>query len=489
MSADRMSADRMSADPARTDPARDSGTEAAYWCELAWLPPGTVRPDVLVRVQGSRIVAVEAGTPDPPRQATRLAGLTLPGLANAHSHAFHRALRGRTQRAGSPAGPGSFWTWRDQMYDVAARLDPGSYAALARAVYAEMALAGITCVGEFHYVHHRPDATAYDEPNLMADVLVAAARAAGLRITLLDTCYLTGGIATPLSGVQRRFGDGDARGWAGRADLLHRAYAGNADVVIGAAAHSIRAVPPLQMETVARWAGDRHAPLHVHVSEQRRENDECLAAYGTSPTRRLAEHGVLGPRTTVVHATHVEETDIALLADTGTTACLCPTTERDLADGIGPAGALSAAGCPLTLGTDSHAVVDMFEEVRGLELHERLASGRRGHWTSGQLLAAATESGHRALGFPDAGRIAAGAWADLVSVGLDSVRTAGARTLVEAQGPAMAADAVVFAATAADVHSVVAGGARIVADGRHVRLPDVAKQLEAGISAAWTPPT
>ncbi len=399
--------------------ASDPSGAASYWCELAWLPPGTVRPSVLVRVNGTRIVAVEPDTPHPPPGATRLAGLTIPGLANTHSHAFHRALRGRTQQVGPPGGRGSFWTWRDQMYDAAARLDPGSYGALARAVFAEMALAGITCVGEFHYLHHRPDATPYDEPNLMADVLIAAARTAGLRIALLDTCYLTGGIATALSGVQRRFGDGDADRWAARADLLHHAYSDSADVVVGAAAHSIRAVPPLQMEIVAQWAGDRHAPLHVHLSEQRRENDDCLAAYGTSPTRRMAEHGVLGPRTTVVHATHLDDTDIGLLADTGTTACLCPTTERDLADGIGPARVLADAGCPLTLGTDSHAVVDMFEEARALELHERLATGRRGHWSAGELLTFGAESGHRALGFPDAGRIAPGAWADLVSVRLE----------------------------------------------------------------------
>ena len=227
----------------------------------------------------------------------------------------------------------------------------------------------------------------------------------------------------------------------------------------------------------------------MHLSEQRRENDDCLAAYGTYAHQALAEHGVLGPRTTAVHATHLDDTDIGLLADTGTAACLCPTTERDLADGIGPARALADAGCPLTLGTDSHAVVDMFEEARALELHERLATGRRGHWSAGELLTFAAESGHRALGFPDAGRIAPGAWADLVSVRLDSVRTAGVRASMDAHGPGSAADTVVFAATSSDVHSVVASGRQIVADGRHERLPDLAELLEETIGAAWTPPT
>ncbi|MER7361387.1 amidohydrolase family protein, partial [Nonomuraea wenchangensis] len=181
-----------------------------YWCEQAWLPDG-VAEGVLVVVEGDRITRIGQGPPPP--GAERLAGLTVPGLANAHSHAFHRALRGVAQE-----GKGDFWTWRERMYDVAARLDPDSYLRLATAVYAEMALAGVTCVGEFHYLHHGPDGTPYDDPNTMGHALVQAARAAGLRVTLLDTCYLTGGIGAPLSGPQVRFGDGDAERWAARAD-------------------------------------------------------------------------------------------------------------------------------------------------------------------------------------------------------------------------------------------------------------------------------
>ncbi|SEU39342.1 formimidoylglutamate deiminase [Nonomuraea wenchangensis] len=435
-----------------------------YWCEQAWLPDG-VAEGVLVVVEGDRITRIGQGPPPP--GAERLAGLTVPGLANAHSHAFHRALRGVAQE-----GKGDFWTWRERMYDVAARLDPDSYLRLATAVYAEMALAGVTCVGEFHYLHHGPDGTPYDDPNAMGHALVQAARAAGLRITLLDTCYLTGGIGAPLSGPQVRFGDGDAERWAARADALAAAYEGQPDVEIGAAVHSVRAVPPEQMPLVAEFSRRHAAPLHAHVSEQRAENAACVEMYAATPVRLLHEHGVLGPRSTAVHATHLTDVDVELLAQSGTAVCMCPTTERDLADGIGPARELADRGAAITLGSDSHAVVDLFEEARAVELDQRLASGRRGHWSAGDLLSAATCAGHISLGFPDAGLLVPGAWADLVSVRLDSVRTAGAAGL----------EAVVFAATAADVHSVVSGGRRVVTAGRHV-LGDAGALLSEAIKA------
>ncbi|MFG1707590.1 formimidoylglutamate deiminase [Nonomuraea sp. M3C6] len=432
-----------------------------YWCEYAWLPGG-VADGVLIEVEGARIAQIGQGAQG---SAERLAGLTIPGLANAHSHAFHRALRGTAQE-----GKGDFWTWRDGMYEVAARLDPDSYLQLARAVYAEMALAGVTCVGEFHYLHHAPDGRPYADPNAMGHALIRAARDAGLRIALLDTCYVSGGIGVPLSGTQLRFTDGDAEGWAARAEHLASDYEGQPDVEIGAAIHSVRGVPPEQMPVVAEFSHRYAAPLHVHVSEQQAENTACVETYAATPTQVLHERGVMGPRSTVVHATHLTDVDVELLAQSGTYICMCPTTERDLADGIGPARAAADRGAPITLGSDSHAVIDLFEEARAVELDERLASGKRGHWRAAELLAAATGAGHSSLGFPDAGQLVPGAWADLVSVRLDSVRTAGAKGL----------EAVVFAATAADVHSVVSGGRRVVAEGRH-QLGDVGSMLAKAI--------
>jgi formiminoglutamate deiminase len=439
----------------------------AWHAELAWLGPerGVVER-VLVEVESDRIAAVTEGA-DPPAGATRLAGVTIPGLANGHSHAFHRALRGRTHRA-----RGDFWSWRELMYQVAASLDPDRYLALATATYAEMALAGITAVGEFHYLHHDPAGRPYADPNRMGEALVEAAARAGVRLTLIDTCYLRAGLdGRPLAGAQVRFSDGDADAWAERAGELRD----RPGVRVAAGVHSVRAVDPAGMATVAAWAADRRAPLHLHLSEQRAENEACLAATGHTPAALAEATGVLGPRTTAVHATHLTGQDVALLGATGTTACLCPTTERDLADGVGPARALADAGSPVCLGSDSHAVIDLFEEARAVELDERLATGRRGHHRPADLLAAATTSGMDALGW-DAGRLAPGHLADLVTVGLDSVRLAGTR-------PADAIDHLVFAATAADVTSVVASGRRIVADGRHLLVGDVGAALTRAITA------
>ncbi|MFD9792984.1 formimidoylglutamate deiminase [Streptomyces sp. NPDC059070] len=438
----------------------------SYWLEHAWLDP-EVEPGVLVEVADGRIAALRTGVEAPPPGAVALRGLTLPGLANAHSHAFHRALRGTVQ-----VGSGTFWTWRETMYAVAARLTPDSYFALARAVYAEMALAGVTAVGEFHYLHHAPGGTPYADPNAMGEALIAAAADAGIRITLLDTAYLSAGFGEPPNSHQRRFSDGTAGAWAERVSLLKP----REGVRIGAAVHSVRAVPAGQLREVAAWAQEREAPLHVHLSEQVAENEACLAAHGCTPTRLLADHGVLGPRTTGVHNTHLTDEDIALLGGSATGTCMCPTTERDLADGIGPAVALQRAGSPLSLGSDSHAVIDLLEEARAMELNERLRTRTRGHWTAAALLRAASADGHAALGWDDAGRLAPGARADFATLALDSVRTAGPVAR-------LGAETAVFAGAAADVRDVVVGGRVVVRDGCHATVPDTGAALASAIAS------
>jgi cytosine/adenosine deaminase-related metal-dependent hydrolase len=466
-----------------------------WLAELAWLPGQGVCYDVLIEASGERFTSVTPDASSIPPDARHLSGLTLPGFANAHSHAFHRALRASTQ-----ADRGSFWTWRERMYEVAARLDPDSYHLLARAVYAEMTLAGISCVGEFHYLHHQGNGRPYPDPNAMGRALIRAAAEAGLRITLLDACYLTGGLnpsapvpisaspATrtpsapsgllPLTGAQVRFSDGDAGRWAARVTALGYDQYGmvSPHAKVGAAIHSVRAVPREQMHPVVAWAHSCGAPLHVHMAEQQAENDVCQAFYGVSPARLLYEQDVLGPRTTVVHATHVDAADAELLGGCQSFACICPTTERDLGDGLAPSLALAEAGCTLTLGTDSHAVVDMLEEARGVEYAERLARRERGHFTAEALLRAATADGHASLGWPDAGEIVPGAWADLVTVSLDSVRTAGT-------DDGLAAEAAVFGATAADVCDVVIGGRDVVRDGEHLLVQDVPGELAAAIQS------
>ncbi|MFC3583238.1 formimidoylglutamate deiminase [Streptantibioticus rubrisoli] len=468
-------------------------TPQTYWAEFAWID-GRVEDEVVIEsAPDGRIAAVRSSVHTPPAGAVRLAGLTLPGLANAHSHAFHRALRGTVQAqygAAVPQPPGqgaaaadgerapdSFWTWREVMYAVAQNLTPERYLDLARAVYAEMALAGITCVGEFHYVHHQPDGTPYDEPNAMGDALIAAAADAGIRITLLDTCYLSSGFGAAPQPRQLRFSDGDADAWAARAAAIKT---DGEHARIGAAIHSVRAVPAEQLATVVRWADERHAPLHVHLSEQPAENEACLRAHGRTPTQLVADHGALGPRTTAVHATHLTDEDIRLIGGASATVCMCPTTERDLADGIGPAVQLQRAGSPLSLGSDSHAVIDLLEEARAMELDERLRTGARGHWTAAELLSAATEDGHACLGWSDAGRIEPGYLADLTTIALDSVRTAGT--------PArLGAETAVFAASNADVRHTVVAGRHIVRNGHHQLVQNVSGALADAIAAVRTP--
>ncbi|NOX29521.1 MAG: formimidoylglutamate deiminase, partial [Actinobacteria bacterium] len=450
-----------------------SSDSTTYSCEYA-VVGGVVESDVTIAVVDGVFASVEVGADQAGRSAgsagaasvgvVRLKGLTIPGLANAHSHAFHRALRSRVQahrqgweaidqanrqgreaidqahrqgrEAIDPAGQGSFWTWRDLMYRAAARLNPDNYHQLARATFAEMAMAGVTAVGEFHYVHHRADGKPYAEPNAMGEAVFSAATEAGIRITLLDTLYLHGGLSSAGEGGesplglqphQLRFGDQTVDGWIDRVEGL----APGDGQLVGASIHSVRAVDPASVRKIAEWASAHRAPLHCHVSEQRAENEQCLSAYGVTPMQLLADAGAMGDRFTAVHATHLTSADVGLLATSGSTVCMCPTTERDLGDGIGPTSEFAASGIPMAVGSDSNAVIDMFEESRALELNERLRSETRGIHSAGALLEMATVNGHRSLGWTAPETVAAGsitpaARADLVTINLGSVRTAGA---------------------------------------------------------------
>ncbi len=399
-----------------------------------------------VRITPSADGSVATITPDTePQPDDTILGLALPGIANGHSHAFHRLLRGRTHDHG-----GDFWVWRTQMYSAAAALDPERYRLLARAVFAEMLTAGYTAVGEFHYVHHRRDGAPY--PYEMELAVAEAAADVGIRLTLLDTAYLSGGIGAPLSAEQTRFGDGTAEGYLARWHALSARIPG-----LGAALHSVRAVPPAAMQTIVAGLPD-DIPLHIHLSEQVAENEAALAAYGVTPTRLLADLGVLSSRVSAVHATHLTEDDIALLSTSGGTAVMCPTTEADLGDGIGPARELLDGGVRIALGSDQNAVIDPFLEIRGLEMHERLRSQRRGRFTMPELGRAAGADGYRSLGL--AAPLTPGGPLDLIEVDTDSVRTVGS-----------APEQITLSASAADVKTVIVGGrivasAGLLADGR-----------------------
>lgn len=433
-----------------------------YWAEHAWLPAGPA-PSVRLTVEAGRFAAVQTRAARAPGDVV-LRGVVLPGLANTHSHAFQRALRGRTH------GCGNFWTWREQMYAVTRRLTPDTYFALARATYAEMVLAGTTVVGEFHYVHHGRGGRRYADPNAMGAALVAAAADAGVRLTLLDTCYLSGGLRgdghLPPDPSQQRFCDGSVDAWLERMSVRPSAP----HVRLGAAVHSVRAVPRDDLKAVAGHVEGQ--PLHVHLSQQPAENIACEVFYGRTPTQLLDDTGVLRPDLTAAHATHLTGRDIALLGAAGSQASFCPTTERDLADGIGPARALADAGVSLSIGSEQQAVIDPFEELRALEMHERLGTNERGRFRPDQLLRVASANGYRSLGWFGGGVLAVGGLADLVVVRNDTVRTVGAR-----------ASQLVYAATAADVDTVLVGGRIVVERGEHVRLGSVAPLLRDAFDA------
>ena len=417
----------------------------AFWAETLVTPAG-VREAVRVTVADGRIASVEEHAAA--QEGDRVLRLVVPGFVNAHSHAFHRVLRGRAD------GGDDFWGWRQAMYRAAAALTPESYRALARDVFAEMVQAGWTAVGEFHYVHHRPDGRPYAPPHAMELALAEAAREVGIRLVLLDACYLAADVdGSPLEAEQRRFGDGEADGWLARWHALRDAIGDDPLVTLGAAIHSVRAVPlPAIERIVAGLPAD--APLHLHLAEQPRETEAFLALHGETPTAALDRLGVLAPRTTLVHGTHLSPEDVVRVGAAGATVAFCPTTEADLADGIGPARALADAGARIALGSDGQSVIDPLLELRGLEAGERLASGRRGRFAPVELLAAATAHGATSLGLRPNG-FAVGDPADLVELDPDSPRTRGADP-----------DRVVLAATAADVRTTVIAGRELHGSGR-----------------------
>ena len=382
-----------------------------WFAPYAWLGGDRLARDVTIEVSQGMIAETKVGGFGSPSAVT-LSGVVLPGMVSTHSHAFHRAIRGR-------AAGGDFWAWRTEMYEVAQRLDPASYERLATEVFAEMLRAGITTVGEFHYLHHQPDGTPYASAHAMEKALISAALEVGIRLTLLDACYLTSDVdGSDVTALQRRFSDGSAEAWAIRVQDLASAFQ-NSTLKIGVAAHSVRAVPTTALTQVVRTATDLAMPLHIHVSEQRTENAACLAEHGVTPTRLLADAGLLGPRTTAIHATHLTDADIRLYGETGTSVCFCPTTERDLGDGIGPAIELANRSVPLSLGSDSNAVVDPFAEMRALEMDDRLRLERRAVHSPESLLRASTVNGLAALGWGSHEPLAPGSPADFIVVSLD----------------------------------------------------------------------
>ncbi|MCF2573524.1 formimidoylglutamate deiminase [Brevibacterium sp. UCMA 11754] len=441
-----------------------------FWCETAWVDGEVATGVLLTADETGTLTSVETGIDTPPTIAEVVPGFTLPGGVNAHSHAFHRILRGRTHGDG-----GTFWTWRKVMYSVAAKLSPENYETVARAVFAEMLAGGYTSVGEFHYVHHAPDGTPYESTHAMERALARAAASAGLRIRLLDTCYLTGGIDTELSEEQARFGDGTIDGYMDRHAALSESFAtefpvnapGESFVRVGSAIHSIRAVPAANLPRFAELEG----PVHVHLSEQPAENEACQAAYGTTPTQVLDRSGVVASNLSAVHATHLSDEDIATLGGAEANIVMCPCTEADLADGIGPARELADAGATISIGSDQHVVLDALRETQGMEAGERLRSGQRGRFSPAELITSLTTGGARSLDLP-VGELAVGKACDFIAVRTDSMRTFGS-----------VGEQIILSATSADVTMTVSGAQVRVRDGVHTELGEISDLYRAAFFA------
>lgn len=335
--------------------------------------------------------------------------IELPALASAHSHAFQRGMRGEAQRPG-PSGADDFWSWRSAMYALAESLTPESIHAISKVAYRELRAAGVRTVGEFHYVHHQPGGAPYADRTVLADAVIEAAREEGLRIALLRVVYSRAGAGRAPEGAQRRFSDASLDAALADVEALRARYAGREDVRVGVAPHSVRAVPPAWLGEIARYAAERGLMVHMHVAEQPAEIEACLAETGRRPVELLAERGVLGERFVAVHATHLAPHEPALLGAARAFACLCPTTERDLGDGLPDVGALRAAGVRLCVGIDSHVITDPFEDMRGVELGERLRTGRRvtlrgegGATPAEALWEIGSQRGAEACGFADPG--------------------------------------------------------------------------------------
>ena len=325
------------------------------------------------------------------------------GMPNAHSHAFQRGLRGRAERPGPAGGDDDFWTWRTEMFQLAEVLDPVSMRAAALETYREMAGAGYSVVGEFHYVHHQPDGTPYAEPNAMAHAVADAAIEAGLPIVLLPAAYYRGGWDgedLPPAPGQRRFCDPDVEAFLERVDALRAWAATRSGVDVGVAAHSVRAVPRSWLQTIAAYSEQHGIVRHAHAHEQRRELEQCQAEHGCSPIQLLERTGFLGARASVIHGIHVSPDDVEILARTGATVVSCPTTEGNLGDGYLPAMTYAGAGVPLAIGSDSQVRIDPFEEARELETGSRrereLRSGLLA-WV-GDLWNELCRNGYRSLG-------------------------------------------------------------------------------------------
>jgi formimidoylglutamate deiminase len=503
---------------------------------IAWLPDLLYtggrfeRGLALVCDAAGRIVKIAAAGELRDEKRVRLSNRAmLPGMINAHSHAFQRVLRGRTEYRSQTAGASplpnheisndSFWTWREMMYSAATRLTPEDIYDASRMAFLEMTLSGITAVGEFHYLHHAPDGVSYDDPNLLAKEVVRAANDVGLRITLLRVAYARSGYQTEPNPKQQRFIERDPEIYLKNLERLIEDVGASDTAWAGVAPHSVRAVPLDYLREVTAYANEHQLKVHMHVAEQPAEVSACVEEYGRTPIALLDTEGLLSERFTAVHAIHVTAKAIPALTRTGAIVCACPTTERNLGDGVVPADEYFKQGVAVCLGSDSHAQIDLLEDARELEYHLRLQKLERavldgGNLTPGSpagqpgwggavregasmagnnekttlpdgrvsalatsLFDCATTNGARSIGAAG-GALEAGRPADFFTVALDDPSIAGA-------SPDDLLSSIVFASTRAAVREVIVGGKPIVSEGQHLIQDDVIERFNDLQKRLW----
>jgi len=464
----------------------DSSNSTTWLPDLLW-DGNAFRTDVALESDEAGTVARVVSAKEV--ESTRLRNCAvLPGLVNAHSHAFQRVIRGRTEHRTANQHD-SFWTWREMMYSAALRLTPEDVYDASRMAFLEMALSGVTGVGEFHYLHHAPDGSPYNDPNLLAKQVVRAANDVGLRIALLRVAYARAGFETLANPQQLRFIETSPDVYLRNLDqLAGELKAADKMAWTGVAPHSVRAVPLNYLKKVIEAANARGLPVHMHVAEQPAEVSACIEEYGRSPVALLSTEGLLSERFTAVHAIHVTPKAIRQLADARAIVCACPTTERNLGDGIVPADKLFAENVRVSLGSDSHVQIDLFEDARALEYQLRLQRMERvvlANAADGgpaalaaRLFECATVNGAQSIGAPG-GVLEQGRPADFFTVDLDDPSIAGAS--VE---DLLAA--IVFSASRVAIKDVWVGGKQIVAEGRHADQEEIVSRFKDLQRKLWS---
>jgi formimidoylglutamate deiminase len=459
--------------------------------ELIWLPDlifaggGFQREVALIANAFGKIEALSSGNIH--QEPTRLTGRALlPGLINAHSHSFQRVIRARTEYR-TANSQDSFWTWREMMYSAATRLDDQDIYDASRMAFMEMAVSGITTVGEFHYLHHAPDGTSYADPNLLAKIVIQAARDVGLRIALLRVAYARSGFELPTNPLQARFIEADPETFLKNYENLAAEVGTEVTAWTGIAPHSVRAVPLDYLQEIIAFGNERGVPIHMHLAEQPAELAACVAEHRRSPVALLESEGLLSERFTAVHAIHLTEEEVQSLATARAMVCACPTTERNLGDGVVPADIFLRQGVGVSLGTDSQIQIDLLEEARELEYHLRLEKLERAVLTSpldedrsalaARLFDCATVRGAESISAPT-GHLNSGGLADFFTVDLDDPSICGA-----------AADdllsAIVFSLSRSAIKDVVVGGKQIVREGKHFDQDEIVRRFKTLQNKLW----